>query len=426
MESPAKQSLQPNRRKFLHHLAAGSLALTLPGLVHGKDRKPLPAPGNVLDESYWEMVKKQFTVPDNLVMLNAANLCPSPYFINERVYSLTRELESNVSFQFRENFTTQRAKALANLARFIGVSTEELGITRNTSEANITVVNGLDFKPGDEIVIWEQNHPSNGMAWEQRARRSALVIKKVSLPASPKSIDDLVSPFAKAITPKTKVIAFSHISNLSGMALPAKEICGLARAKGVMTLVDGAQTLGFMQLDLKAMGCDFFTASTHKWLMGPLENGVLYVRGEHIEKIWPNVIGGSWNKESKTVDEKLCNLGQRIETTTSALPETVDYHLTIGKQNIEERVKALNGYLKEQIQARVPKAAFVTPLSPDFSGGIVIIQIPGKDTKDIYQKLYERYGVACSPTGGIRLSPHIYNTRADIDKVVKGLEVLTA
>lgn len=424
MES-LENSFQPNRRKFLHHLAAGSLAAwVLPALAQAKNFQQISPPGDIADESYWEMVKKQFSVPDNLVMLNAANLCPSPYFINERMYALTRELESNVSFQFRAVFAKQRAEALASLAQFIGVSKDELGITRNTSEANTIIVTGLDFKAGDEIIIWEQNHPSNGIAWEKRARRTGLVIKKVSVPALPNSVDELVTSFAKVITPKTRLISFSHISNLSGLSLPAKEICDMARSKGVLTLVDGAQTLGFMELNLKEMGCDFFTASTHKWLMGPLENGILYVKGEHVEKIWPNVIGGSWKEEAKTVDDKLCNLGQRIETTTSALPETINYHLTIGKKNIEERVMELNAYLKEQIQAKVPKAKFVTPLAPAFSGGIVIIKVAEKNADDIYQKLYDQYGVACSPTGGIRLSPHIYNTKEDIDKVVKGLVAL--
>ena len=189
------------------------------------------------------------------------------------------------------------------------------------------VVNGLDLKAGDEIIIWEQNHPSNGVAWEKRAQRSGIIVKKISVPSSPKTADELVTPFAKAITSKTKLIAFSHVSNLSGLMLPAKEICNLAKSKGILTLVDGAQTLGLMELNLYDMGCDFFTASTHKWLMGPMENGMLYVKKSHIENLWPAVMGGGWKDDMHTVDEKICVLGQRIETTTSALPDTIDFQL---------------------------------------------------------------------------------------------------
>jgi len=423
----ATEKNQTDRRKFLQRIAAGSLAaLALPDFSFAYQKKSLPPAGNPADELFWQAVKGMFEVPDHMIMMNAANLCPSPKPINERVYALNKELEANVSFQYRAVFAQERARALEALAKFIGAAKEEIGITRNTSESNCTIVNGLDFKAGDEIIIWEQNHPSNSISWEKRAKRDGLVIKKIAVPASPKYVDELVAPFAKAISTRTKVIAFSHVSNVSGLALPAREICDLARSKGVLTLVDGAQTLGFMDINLKDLGCDFFTASTHKWLMGPLENGMLYMKAEHIEKIWPNVIGGGWKEEGKTVDEKLCILGQRNETTASALPETLNFSNTISRKSIEQRVRDLNTYLKEQIQAKVPKAIFVTPLSPVFSGGIVIVQVPGKETKVLYEKLYDVYGIACANSGGVRFSPHIYNTKEDIDRAVKGLSELAA
>jgi isopenicillin-N epimerase len=246
------------------------------------------------------------------------------------------------------------------------------------------------------------------------------------VPASPRAKEELITPFAKAITSRTKLMAFSHVSNLSGIALPAKDICSLAKSKGIASLVDGAQTLGLMDLNLYDIGCDFFTASTHKWLMGPMENGMLYVNKSRIGSLWPAVIGGGWKDDMQTVDEKICVLGQRIETTTSALPEAIDFQLSIGKRVIEERVVTLNTYLKEQIRTKIPSATFVTPQSPELSAGIVIINLTGKDSKEVYQKLYDSYGVACSSTGGIRLSPHIYNTMEDIDKVVHALAALAA
>ncbi len=417
-----------SRRNFLQKLSAGSLAaLALPSLASSNNRlATLPASPKILDEQYWQLVKKQFTVPNNLIMLNAANLCPSPHSISEKVLTLNRELNSNVSFQYRSVFAGERAKALTQLANFVGASKEEIGITRNTSESNGILVNGLHFKAGDEIIIWDQNHPSNGIAWEKRAQRSGLIVKKVTVSASPKTNEELIAPFAKAITNKTKLIAFSHVSNLSGIALPAKEICALAKSKGILSLVDGAQTLGLMDLNLHDMGCDFFTASTHKWLMGPMENGILYVTKSQIPNVWPAVIGGGWKDDMQTVDEKICVLGQRIETTTSALPETIDFHLYIGKKAIEQRVIELNTNLKEQLVSKIPTATFITPLSPSLSAGIVIVNLAGKDSKDVYQKLYEKYGIACASTGGIRLSPHIYNTLEDINKVVESLTQLAA
>lgn len=412
------------RRKFIKQLSAGALAaLTFPVVAQKKPVVALPELASAADEQYWNLVKMQFAVPSNLTMMNAANLCPSTYEINERVIEFTRALGKDVSFQYRSVFTELRKKSIGLLSEFVQADNGEIGITRNTSESNCIVVQGLDFNSGDEIIIWDQNHPSNEAAWISKAKRYGLVIRKVSVPVAPKAIAELVEPFAKAITPKTKLIAFSHISNLSGIALPAKEICQLAKAKGILTLVDGAQSFGMMNLALHEMGCSFYTASTHKWLMGPLENGILYISKEYISKIWPNIIGGGW-KESKTVDENICVLGQRNETSTAALPETLHLHNTIGKAIIEKRIIELNSYLKNQLQKKVPDAKFVTPLSPQFSGGIVIITLEGKDPKEITQQLYEKYGIAVATAGGIRFSPHIYNTKADLTNVVNAVAEL--
>jgi isopenicillin-N epimerase len=419
------------RRKFIKQLLGGTMAtLALPVIGNATHLSPGEREqlltGTTDDEKYWELVRKQFSVPENLIMVNAANLCPSPYFLNDLVTSTLRDLEKDVSFQFRKRFAEKRAVAIEKLRLFMGVGKDEIGIVRNATEGNTIVVNGLDFKPGDEIILWDQNHPSNGIAWEHRARRDGFVVKRITVPAAPKSPGELLAAFEKAITPKTRVISFSHISNLSGIALPAKEICEMARTKKILTLVDGAQSLGIIDLNLKEMGCDFYTASTHKWLMGPLENGILYVNRENIPKLWPNVISAGSKDTATTVDEKLCILGQRNETTPFVLADILDFHNMIGKKAIEQRVRKLNSYLKEQIQSRLPQATFISPLAADMSAGIVIINFAGKQPQDIYQKLYESHGIACAATGGIRLSPHIYNTLEEMDHIVVALASLAA
>ncbi len=413
----------------MKELCAGTLAtFTLPAFGKFSDKSihslPLKSTLGEQDEKYWEMVKKQFTVPQELTMVNAANLCPSPYFIQEQVVSLTKSIGRDVSFQYRDAFAERRKEALSSLATFLSVSKDELTITRNTSESNSFVVNGLDFKVGDEIILWDQNHPTNGISWEQRAKRHGFSIKKVTVPPFPKSEEELITPFVNAITSKTRLIGFSQISNTSGIALPAKELCKIARDKGILTLVDGAQSFGVLDLNLKVLGCDFYTASTHKWLMGPLENGVLYVNKDKIERLWPTAIGAGWKATSTTVDEKFSALGQRNETTTAALFDILEFHNQLGKNNIEARVRSLVAYMKEKIQANIPQAKFISPLASDFSAGIVIIELPGKSSKEIFQKLYEKHGIAGASTGGVRLSPHIYNTFADIDKIIAALTSL--
>jgi isopenicillin-N epimerase len=263
--------MNTKRRKFLEQLLAASFTgLSLPALA-----KDFPAWTGEGEEAYWESIKKQFAPTDNLVMMNAANLCPSPTLVSERVIEFTRAMGKDVSFQYRSRFSELRKKSIEWLARFAGADASEMGITRNTSESNCTIVHGLDLKPGDEVVLWEQNHPSNREAWMSQSKRLGFSVVKISVPAQPASVSELVEPFRKAITANTRLISFSHISNLSGLALPATEICQMAKAKGIMTLVDGAQSLGALPVNLHEMGCAFYTASTHKWLMGPFENGVL-------------------------------------------------------------------------------------------------------------------------------------------------------
>jgi isopenicillin-N epimerase len=414
------------RRSFLKQFIGGSLtALALPAWgtneYSSQPIEALPLLKDRADEQYWEMVKKQFAVPSNLTMMNAANLCPSPYSISQQVEATLRGLGKDVSFQYRAQFAGVRKKSIELLADFIGASKEEIGITRNTSESNNIIVNGLDLKAGDEIIVWDQNHPTNLAAWENRAKRYGFIVKKVSVPEAPKSVDELIVPFSKAITAKTKLIGFSHISNLSGIALPAKLICQLAKEKKILTLLDGAQSFGMMDVNVKDIGCDFYSGSTHKWLMGPLENGILYIDKASVSKVWPNIISAGWKDNSLTVDEKYCVLGQRNDSTLSGLPEIISFHSAIGKKNIEERIVQLNTYLKEQIQKKIPQAIFVSPLLPAMSAGIIVINFPGKKSADVYQKMYESNGIACASTIGVRLSPTIYNTISDLDKVVDAL-----
>lgn len=409
-------------------MSATSVALLgIPALAaQDFNLKEMQSPLEEPDEAYWEMVKRQFAVPAGQIMINAANLCPVPTFINQRVQSLENELSRDVSFQYRNVFTELRIKGIEMLAKFVNALPEEIGITRNTSESNCMVVNGLDIKAGDEVIIWDQNHPSNGAIWEEQARRRGFTVKKVKVPIAPKSPGELTSAFGEAITAKTRLIAFSHISNTSGIMLPAAEICKMARSKDIMTLVDGAQAFGALDLDVKSMQCDFYTASTHKWLVGPMENGVLYITKEKIDRVWPSIAGGGWKAESKTVDEKICVLGQRNNATAAALPEIIDFHQTICKKFIEQRVYELAGYLKKRLMEKISGLEFVTPQSPSTSAGVLIFNLKGKNPTELYEQLYAKYGIACTSAGGIRLSPHIYNTKADLDKVIGAIALLAA
>ena len=287
----------------------------------------------------------------------------------------------------------------------------------------------MALKAGDEVVLWEQNHQCNNMAWDVRAARHGFSIKRVTVPSTVKSADEIVKLFEAALTPRTKVLSITHISNTSGMRLPAKELCSMARQRGIYAHLDGAQTWGYLKLNLKEIGCDSYGASAHKWLMGPKQVGVLYVRQERIAELWPSIVSAGWNEDAfttKTAFKKFETLGQRDDGGVSAIGTAVDFHRMIGLEKIEARTTALATALKEGL-AKMNKVQLVTPMDPQFSGGVVISKMPDLDRgkmSALVKDLYEKYGIAGAATGGLRLSPHVYNTMSDIELALRGVREL--
>ena len=413
--------LRNSRRNFVKGM--GSLLASVAVTPTSAFRSPvLPSKETAAyNEAYWKMVKDHFSIKPGYVMMNAANLCPSPYQVYDAVSQLDLALERDVSFQHRQLFSKLESEVIQTMSEYLNAGQEELAITRNTSESNNTIVNGLDLGPDDEVLLWEQNHPTNLHAWQQRGRRMGFSVKVISLPALPESAEEIVDAFAAAASDKTKLIAFSHISNVSGLRLPAAEICAFARSREIMSLVDGAQSFGCMQIDLKKIGCDFYTGSAHKWLMGPKETGVLYVRKPLISKLWPNMIAAGYEGKADDDIQRLVSLGQRHNASLAGLEAILHFHNQIGQEAVEARTLSLTKALRERLKKRLNQVKWITPEADDFRAGVLIFELPGKDGRQIFQQLYDQYQVACAPTGGIRLSPHIYNTMEDVDHVVEAL-----
>jgi selenocysteine lyase/cysteine desulfurase len=425
-----------SRRRFLGQLLGGTAAaVTLPAGLAAYDgrsdwaalvreARSLSADG-AGDEAFWRLVKEQFPLRSGLILMNAANLCPSPYPVQEAVFRFTRDVDGDASFQNRAKFDEMRERAREALADYVGATADEIAITRNTSEGNNTVINGLDLGHGDEVVIWDQNHPTNNVAWDIRAERYGFTVNRVATPPLPQAGDELIEAFLDAVTENTRMIAFSHFSNVSGVALPAKRLCSLARQRGILTLVDGAQSFGAVRLDLHDMGCDFFTASAHKWFVGPKEAGLLYVRRERSGDLWPSDVGVGWEGAKDAGARKFETLGQRDDAAVVSMGTTVDFHRSIGIDRIEGRVRQLSARLKEGLRNRIPGVDFHTPLDPELSAGVVVFDPGVADARAAFERLYEEHGVAGAPRGGefngIRLCPHIYNTAEDVDRAVEAV-----
>ena len=410
----------PSRRQFLARGAAflPAAAATLIELAPS-----LAAAGG--GESYWKLVREQFAFRDEKVPMNAANLCPAPRVVAERITDLTRDIDLDCSFQNRDRFPTILERAREKVARQLGASADEIAFVRNTSEANNTINNGLSLNSGDEILLWDQNHPTNNVAWEVRSKRFGYRARRVVTPVSPSSEDELRAVFEKAFGARTRVLAITHASNISGQRLPVKALAEAARRRGIYLHVDGAQTWGAFDLNLRRLGVDSFTASAHKWFCGPKEVGLLYVRKERIEEIWPNVVAPGWGTDADpdvAGARKFESFGQRDDAALSAIETAADFHDLIGPARVQARVLELAARIKSGVRELGVKV--VTPADPALSAGVCIIEVPEANRQELLDKMYHEHGIAGSTAGGFRLCPHIYNTHEHVDRAIAGLKRL--
>ena len=419
-----------DRRNFLKRLAGGAAALSaIPslGAAHPQDEFPSSAShldiADTADESYWRLVKEQFTIKPGLVMLNAANLCPSPHMVRETVFRLTDDLDGDVSFQNRAKFDLLREEARRKLADYMGASEDEIAIVRNTSEANNLIVTGLELKAGDEVVVFDQNHPTNNVAWDVRAKRLGFTVKRVSLQNPPGGVEEILGAFRAAVSARTRVLALTDVSNTTGVRLPSKELCRMAGERGIYTHVDGAQTFGALSVNLREMGCDSYSGSAHKWFLGPKEAGLLYIRHGRVGQIWPSVVGVGWGNKVETTARgarKFETLGQRDDGAVSAMGTAVDFLDVIGAARIEARVLELAAAMKGEIR-KMPGAKLRTPVKAELSAGVCVFTFDGIDSQKIYEALYAKHGIAGAATGGVRFCPHVYNTQEEIERTVSAV-----
>jgi isopenicillin-N epimerase len=418
--------LEPtSRRSFLHRAGTAALVPAVAGAL--AELKSLLASTPPAGEEYWQMVRRQFAFDDNKVPMNAANLCPSPRVVADQVAELTRDIDVNCSFQNRAKFVALLEASRRKVAQHLHVSADEIALVRNTSEANNTINNGLALKAGDEIVLWDQNHPTNNVAWDVRAARFGLRVNRVTTPAEPKDTGQLVAAFTDAFTPRTRVLALTHASNVSGLRLPISELCEAAHKRGIFVHVDGAQSWGALDVKVRELDCDSYSASAHKWFVGPKEVGILYVREERIAEIWPNVVAPGWGSQVQPEVKgarKFESLGQRDDAALAAIGTAADFHFAIGPARVEARMLELASRLKAGLtEAGI---SLVTPFDPAMSGGVCVIRVPSAKREEVYNQLYERHGIAGASTGGMRLCPHIYNTLDHVDRAVRGLKSLLA
>lgn len=424
-DSDGNQGL--SRRHFARLLALGGSAAMLPAPVLAwRARRPLPLPPTPADigEAFWASVREQFVMPADLAVLNAANLCPASGPVLESMYANTKDMDRDPSFNNREKMGEGKENTRKLLAAFLRVTPDEIVITRNTSESNNLVSSGVDLKAGDEVVIFEDNHPSNNEAWKAKAKRFGFTVKIVPQVNPHPGAEYYIDAFRKQITPQTKVIAFTHLTSSVGDLFPARELCRMAREHGVLSHVDGAQTFGLVDVDLSDMQPDFYTGSSHKWPCGPKETGVLYINAASQSRIWPSIYsaGAGPSGISKTFE----GFGQRDEPAIIAFGEALNFQTKIGRKVIENRSRDLSQALMKGLQTIDGVKVWTNP-DPERSLAVVSFQPGNLDVHKLSDALYLNDRIACATRGGtnrpgIRLSPHFYNSHQEVERSVAAIK----
>jgi selenocysteine lyase/cysteine desulfurase len=375
------------------------------------------------DESYWREIQQSFTVDRSLINLNNGGVSPSPRVVQEamqRHLQFSNEAPVHTMWLILE---PQIETVRQRLANEFGCDPEELAITRNASESLEICILGLDLKAGDEVLTTNQDYPRMITAWRQRERREGIKLNQISFPVPPPSMDDLYQRFERAITPRTKVIHFCHITNLTGQIFPVKRICRLGRERGIEVIVDGAHAYAHFPFKHADLDCDYYGTSLHKWLLAPHGTGFLYVRKSKIKNLWPLMAA---DKKQDEDIRKFEEIGTHPAANHNAIAEALTFHEGIG---IERKAARLR-YLKERWARRLETnkgVRVLTPYDPQQSCGLALFNVEGVDPVKLGAHLWERHHIIVTPIvhdefRGIRVTPNVYTTINEIDMFCDAVE----
>ena len=420
-----------SRRAFLSRLGtAGTFvttAIAADGLAHMaravEQTRGRTAGDLAADEDFWRDVQLGFTLDRTVVNLNNGGVCPSPRVVHEAFKRYLDHANQAPVFNMWQEQEPNLERVRADLARDAGCDAEELAVTRNASEALQIAQLGIDLRPGDEVVTTTQDYGRMLDTWDQRVRRDRITLTKVSFPVPPPSPDDLRQRLERALSSRTKVLHFCHITNLTGQIFPVADICKMARDRGIQTIVDGAHAYAHFPFALRDLGCDYYGTSLHKWLLAPIGTGFLYVRRERIKTLWP-LTPAAASKEGDI--RKFEEVGTHPAANHNAIAEARVYHHTIGGERKIARLR----YLRDRWMRRLaenPKARILTSFDPAQSGAIGILSTPGLDPARLAAHLYDRHRMIVAPIKhvefeGIRVTPNVYTTIDEVDTFASTIE----
>ncbi len=415
-----------SRRDFIHKsIAAGSL-FPLFSMDYKKNRIDLNA--KYRDEKYWNDVANMYHQNINFINLESGYFSPSPESVKNYWVGFVNEINESPSYYMRTRQTEMREKVRNKLANYAGIQSDELVLTRNTTESMNIIIQGIKLDKGDEILRTNLEYPNIIQALDMRERRFGTKVRIVDVPIHPKNQQEIVDKVISAVNKKTKVILISHMVFLNGQVFPVKEVCAKARELGLETIVDGAHSFSHVDMDISEIGCDYYASSLHKWLGAPLGNGLLYVKKGNVNRLWP-LYGDTAYEDDNIM--KLEHLGTRPCSDQNGIIPAIDFNLEIGKKEKSKRLKFLQMRWASELKEK-KNIILNTPLEEGQSYGIANVGVKNLPPSKLADKLFDDHNIFTVPIDddrgirGVRVSPNLYSTVEDIDKFIEAMLKIAA
>lgn len=418
-----------DRRKFLTRAGLGTAALPFWGIPASATKETLfkPSLSAYSGEEYWEALRSEFPMPADETYFNTGTMGAQPTRVLNAVIDNMRGNAVDIAkcdyqgngpllLQGYQGFDSLRQKIaqLINARDF-----KEIALTQNATMGMNYISNGLDFQPGDEFINTNQEHGGGFGGWRTAAKRYGLKYKEATIPVPANNPQEIFDNIFALVTPKTRVIAVPHILSVYGVILPVKEICQEARKRGIFTIIDGAQSVGHIQVDVQDIGCDAYYSSLHKWLLAPAGNGILYVRREVVNEVWTVASSYQWDNDEDH-GLRLTQRGTGNVSLIVGLEAAVDFHNEIGSEKVIQRIKELGDYLRSGLQ-EIDKVKIVSSVHPEMCAGITTYLVDGISPVDLQNEMWRSHKLQPRAAGnsGLRQSTHIYNQKAEIDKALE-------
>ncbi len=369
----------------------------------------------------WDQIAMQYDVSSDFINLENGYCSMLPIPVLESFVQKTKDLNRKLTWFMRREMGTERQVIKNSLADIAGVPASEIALVRNTTEGLNIVIHGIDLKAGDEIILSKQDYGSMVEAFEQKAQRTGTVNKFIHIPLAPANKQVIIDAYAKAITPKTKLILVTHIINITGQIMPVREICDMAHAKGIEVIVDGAHSFGLLDFRISDLDCDYFATSLHKWFGAPIGAGLLYMKTAKTAKVWPLL--GDTGKDRSSM-EKFEHLGTNPPAVYLSVRAAMDFNLLMGIKLKEERLRYLKNYWVDKVKD-IPKVKILTPAS-DQSCAIATFSIDGMPPAEIEQLLLNQHRILTvainnDEVKGVRVTPHVFTSINHLDKLVEAI-----